>query len=250
MPRTVLLVTALAASLALVGHAAGPAKPPAAKEKFHLFLLVGQSNMAGRGKPTEDDRTPHPRVWALNKAGEWVPAVAPLHFDKPTAGVGPGVAFGKAVAEKNPDVHIGLIPCAVGGSALAEWEPGRPNRKAALARTKRAVQDGTLKAVLWHQGESDIGKADTYLDRLTTFVTGLREELGDRDLPFIAGELGPWLDDRYKAITAASNKLPEKLPRTACVSAAGLKNQDAVHFDAASENELGRRYAEAYFKLK
>ena len=32
------------------------ALPP--KEKFHLFLLVGQSNMAGRGAVTAADREP------------------------------------------------------------------------------------------------------------------------------------------------------------------------------------------------
>ncbi|MEQ1853042.1 MAG: sialate O-acetylesterase, partial [Chthoniobacteraceae bacterium] len=62
--------------------------PP--KERFHLFLLVGQSNMAGRGVVTEEDRKPHPRVLMLNKADAWVPAIDPLHFDKSAAGVGIG----------------------------------------------------------------------------------------------------------------------------------------------------------------
>ena len=69
-----------------------PALPP--KEKFHLFLLVGQSNMAGRGVVSPADNAPHPRVLMLTKAGTWVPAVDPLHFDKPTAvGVGLGVDY-------------------------------------------------------------------------------------------------------------------------------------------------------------
>jgi Carbohydrate esterase, sialic acid-specific acetylesterase len=59
-------------------QAAAPALP--AKEKFHLFLLVGQSNMAGRGPMTDADQIPHERVLMLNQAGAWVPAADPLHF--------------------------------------------------------------------------------------------------------------------------------------------------------------------------
>ena len=59
------------------------------REKFHLFLLVGQSNMAGRGAVTEEDRNPDPRVLMLTRDRAWIPAADPLHFDKPKiAGVG------------------------------------------------------------------------------------------------------------------------------------------------------------------
>lgn len=64
-----------------------------AKEKFHRFLLVGQSNMAGCGTVEAQDKTPHPRVLMLNKADAWVPAIDPLHFDKPAAGLGLGKTF-------------------------------------------------------------------------------------------------------------------------------------------------------------
>jgi len=57
------------------------------------FLLVGQSNMAGCGTVEAQDKTPHPRVLMLNMADAWVPAIDPLHFDKPAAGVGLGKTF-------------------------------------------------------------------------------------------------------------------------------------------------------------
>jgi hypothetical protein len=94
------------------------------KEKFHLYLLVGQSNMAGRGKVEAQDKKPHPRVLMLTKENRWTPAVAPLHFDKPFAGTGIGRTFGIRIAENNPDVTVGLIPCAAGGSPISTWEPG------------------------------------------------------------------------------------------------------------------------------
>ena len=54
-------------------------------------------------------------VGKLDKQNRWVPAVPPLHFDKPRiAGVGPGDGFGQALAEAFPKKTIGLIPCAVG----------------------------------------------------------------------------------------------------------------------------------------
>lgn len=49
--------------------------------------------MAGCGTVEAQDKTPHPRVLMLNKADAWVPAIDPLHFDKPAAGVGLGKTF-------------------------------------------------------------------------------------------------------------------------------------------------------------
>ncbi|RZK15243.1 MAG: hypothetical protein EOO56_23260 [Hymenobacter sp.] len=59
--------------------------PPARKEKFRLYLLIGQSNMAGRGYVEAPDTVPNRRVLRLNPAGQWEVAKDPLHFDKPGA---------------------------------------------------------------------------------------------------------------------------------------------------------------------
>ena len=86
---------------------------------LHLYILMGQSNMAGRGTVEAIDSQPHPRVFALKSNNEWGPATEPLHWDKPERiGVGPGYAFGRAMAEQDPSVQIGLIPAAVGGSSI------------------------------------------------------------------------------------------------------------------------------------
>ena len=61
----------------------------------------------------------------FNKNKTWVPAADPLHFDKPSiVGVGLGKSFGIKIADQEPGVTIGLIPCAVGGSPIQSWEPG------------------------------------------------------------------------------------------------------------------------------
>lgn len=59
-----------------------------APDHMRLFLLIGQSNMAGRGKMEPQDEVTNPRIYMLTKDGKWVLAKDPVHFDKPVAGVG------------------------------------------------------------------------------------------------------------------------------------------------------------------
>jgi len=238
------------------------ALPEVAKEKFHLYLLAGQSNMAGRGKVEPQDKKPHARVFMFTKENEWKPAVAPLHFDKPFAGTGLGRTFGIRVAESSPEVVVGLIPCAAGGSPIKSWEPGGYHGQTkshpwddAIRRTKLAMKDGVLKGILWHQGESDSreGLAEIHEAKLHDLIERFRKEFDAPDLPFIAGQMGqfkerPWSDAK-KQVDAAHRSLPDKVAQTAFVSSDGLEHKgDKVHFSAASFRELGERYAKAYLQ--
>lgn len=250
-------------ALVLVGAASQPAPPPPAKESLDLFLLVGQSNMAGRGTVEPQDQIPIPRVLMLDKARIWVPAVDPMHFDKPIAGVGLGRSFAARLAETRPGITIGLIPAAAGGSPIGTWVPGGYHDQTkshpwddAIERAKVAQQSGTLRAILWHQGESDATPelAPGYEARLHDLVARFRSALDDPDVPFVAGQLGryadvPW-DDPRRLVDAAHRALPTRVRRTAFVSSDGLVHGgDKVHFDTASLRELGRRYAAAYEAL-
>lgn len=235
-----------------------------AKEDFHLFLLVGQSNMAGRGEVSDSDREPNPRVLMLDREGNWIPAVDPLHWDKPAVvGVGLGRTFGLELAQAKPGITIGLVPCAVGGSPIDSWRPGafdEPTKThpwdEAMARADKALEAGTLKGILWHQGESDGSpeRAPTYETKLHELVARFRSELGAPEVPFVAGQMGrfaeaPWSPAKT-LVDAAHRNLPAKVARTAFVSADGLAHKgDKVHFDAASYRELGRRYAAAFLRL-
>ncbi len=249
--------------LAFITSATAQGVSHPAKDQFHLFLLVGQSNMAGRGVVEEQDKTPHPRVLMLSKENQWVPATDPMHFDKPAAGVGLGKTFGQIVAEASPGVTIGLIPCAVGGSPIDAWKPGvfYPPTKShpwddMVKRVEAALPAGTLKGILWHQGESDSTAKDApvYEAKLHDLIKRLRELVKVPDVPFIAGQMGkfdgvPWNPEK-EIVDKAHQSLPNKVPHTAFVSAEGLKHKgDKVHFDAASYRELGKRYAEAYLKM-
>jgi len=228
-------------------------------QPMHVFLLAGQSNMAGRGELGEIDRTPHPRVFALNAKDEWVIATEPVHFDKPEVrGTGPGLAFAKDIAERNPDNRIGLVPTAVGGSGIQTWTPGGYHEKTglypwddAVRRLRVAMQSGELKAILWHQGESDSGPetATLYEARLHELIRRFRDVAGDDLLPFIVGQLGQfkeWSDGR-QLVNAVHEDVPTHFDRTRFVSSDGLNHiGDKTHFDAPSARELGHRYAAAY----
>lgn len=230
---------------------------------MQLFLLAGQSNMAGRGEVAAEDRISSPGIVALNRQLEWVPAADPLHFDKPVAGVGPGLSFARAVAAQEKDAQIGLIPAAVGGSPITAWEPGALYPETgtwpydeAVMRTRHALRHGELRAILWHQGESDANPqaAPLYDARLRTLIGRFRIEFGNARLPVLVGQLGQWperpWDDAWKRVDQAQRDIAASVPGVRFVSSKGLAHKgDVLHFDAASARELGRRYAAAYLAM-
>lgn len=234
----------------------------AQKEKadpnFHVYLLIGQSNMAGRGPVDEESKKVNPQILMLDSQNHWVPATDPVHFDKPaSAGVGPAINFAKEMLGNNKDIKIGLIPCAWGGSPIKVWQPGEVYLKVAhpyddaIKRTRLAMQQGVLKGMLWHQGESDNDSihAPLYLEKLKTLINRLRTDLQQPDMPFVAGEIGYFNKDNF--INPAIIRLPQQVPNTAVVSAKDLTDKgDHLHFDTQSARELGKRYAEAMKKLQ
>ncbi len=234
-----------------------------AKEKFHLFLLVGQSNMAGRGVVEPQDQQPDPRVLMFDREGRWVPAVDPMHWDKPTAGVGLGRSFARELLKAEPGVTIGLIPCAAGGSPIDTWKEGVLHDQTGshpwddtVKRASAALPAGTLKGILWHQGESDCKPelAPAYEAKLLDLVARFRTMTKAPETPFILGQMGRFTEAPWTAeitmVDAVHRRLPTLVDHCAFVSAEGLHHKgDKIHFDSASYRELGRRYAAAYLRL-
>jgi hypothetical protein len=252
-------------ALGLAACARGPVAPAPepVRTSLQLFLLAGQSNMAGRGVVEDQDRVENPRVLMFDRTQTWKPAVDPVHFDKAIAGVGPGRSFGIALANADSTIRVGLIPVAIGGSPISSWEPGALDRATqthawddAIARAKAAMKDGELKAILWHQGESDSNAeaAPLYEQRLRALIERFRTELGNPTLPFIIGQLGRFDGKAWDApriqVDSVQRALAAVMPNVAFVSSEGLKDKgDNTHFTAAAARELGRRYAEAYLRL-
>jgi hypothetical protein len=118
------------------------------------------------------------------------------------------------------------------------------------------MQRGTLKAILWHQGESDCEPdlAGAYEKKLHALIERFRAEFRTPDLPFIIGQLGrfpdtPW-DDATELVNSIHESVPKKVKNTSFVPSTGLTHKgDKVHFDAKSFREFGKRYAKAYLEL-
>jgi hypothetical protein len=243
-------VIALLAALSLTAQTPAPAN-------LDLYLMIGQSNMAGRGVPGAEDKEPIPEVWVQAKDLSWKPAIDPLHYDKPEiAAVGIGRSFAKAVMAARPGVSVGLIPAAFGGSALDEWKPGTTHYNEAIRRTKAALKSGRLRGILWHQGEADSGKeplARSYAERFTAFIAQLRADLDAKDVPVVLGELGRFYSSRAKyadVVVEQLKSIPSTVPHSAFVSAEGLTDKgDSTHFDTASLHEFGVRYAAAFLRI-
>jgi hypothetical protein len=248
-----LFVFALVLPFSSAARSEEPAQLPN-KQDLKIFLLIGQSNMAGRGKPLEEqDKTPHPRVWLFNKAQTWVPAVDPLHFDKPpVVGVGLGLTFAKTLADSEA-MSIGLVPAAFGGSPISDWAKGGKHYENAIVRAKAALQHGTLAGILWHQGEADSSpeKAALYQAKLDQLVQDLRTDLDSPHIPLIVGTLSDNAKGAGAAqVNAALQTLSERVPHTGCALAEGLTmSPDKIHFDAASYREFGKRYAAQWLRV-
>lgn len=261
MSGVVVLVLALAvlAGIVMVYLFRSSAKLPP-KEKFRLVLLAGQSNMAGRGQVTSEDNAPHQRVLMQGRAGKWVPAVDPVHYDKlECAGVGPARTFANLLADSDPSITVGLIPTACGGSPISTWEPGKKWEQTdsfpyddAIVRAKKAMKDGTLSVILFHQGEGDCSDADSplYRERLLALLKRFRADLNAPEVPIVIGQLskfpGETWDENKTRVDAAHRAVVEELGAGFAVSDGLTSNPDRLHFDARSQKEFGKRYYEAY----
>jgi hypothetical protein len=245
-------------------------KLPEGTTQLDLFLLMGQSNMKGRGVMPEEPKR-DPRIIMMHlRDDRWYLARHPLHLtgDAKTfqghdnAGVGSGLAFAETIAAANPKLAIGLVPCAVGGSSIKLWQKGAKLYEEALRRAKLALQTtapvkARIRGVIWLQGEANSNPQELpqHAERLRAMIEALRADLALPELPFIACTIGEMKPEPLLANLKAMNEihlaLPKSVPHTACVDARDLKTHigDAVHFDTAAQNEIGKRFATKLLEL-
>ena len=273
MMKTLIAMVAVHVVLCTVGNADTQSlfggtecvAPPVVKSDFHLFVLAGQSNMSGRGCLIPANRVPHERVLVMTKKGSWREAVEPFHWEKPRAcGAGLAASFARAYADAHPSVTVGLVPVAYGGSPIASWQPGKVHYTNAVSYAALAMRDGILKGILWHQGESDafrMNSVEAYLTKFTNAIMQLRHELGAENVPFLAGELGPYLKDwheerrpnmYWREMNAEIAKGVALMPCSAIVSSAGLYDvkKDKIHFATPALRALGMRYWDVYRRME
>ncbi|WP_437625296.1 sialate O-acetylesterase [Sorangium sp. So ce1151] len=242
------------------GTGGGPAE-----DNNMVFLLIGQSNMEGVPKPQAQDKTENPRVKVLaydNCSGigrtynEWYTASPPLHGCN--AGVGPGDYFARTLAEAYPTATIWLVPNAISGVDIDFFRKGvRSSRRGefrippdnhwngayewVIERARLGQEKGTIRGIIFHQGESDSGQA-VWLDKVAGMVSDLRADLGLGEVPFLAGEL------LYSGCCSGHNtvvsQIPGRISNSFVISASGLAAMDQYHFDLAGQRTLGKRYGD------
>lgn len=227
------------------------------------FLMLGQSNMAGRGDFGEVEEINNPLCKMLRNA-RWQPMSEPINPDRGVficyhSGVGLAASFADEYA-KHFNEQVGLIPCADGGTRLAEWQPGELLYDNAVAVARLAQRTSEIAGILWHQGESDSSNeenANLYRQRFLNMLSSLIKDLNlPSDIPVIIGGLGDFVkvykDGSYiyfEKVNETLKALANELPRGAFADAKGLTcKNDGIHFDSKSYREFGERYFKAYLE--
>lgn len=226
------------------------------KGTFHVFLLLGQSNMAGFSKVQATDLEKDSRILVLGfdnnqelgrVADIWDTACPPLH-EAWAGAVGIGDWFGKTIIDRYPNGDkIGLIPCALSGQRIETFMKGENTKYDWIVnRAKKAQEDGgIIEGILFHQGESNNGEP-TWPSNVALLIKDLKSDLNLGDIPLLVGEL------LYSGGCSGHNVLvkqvPTKVKNCHLISAEGLVVDPTdvewnLHFSHDSEVELGKRYA-------
>lgn len=234
--------------------------------EFDIYLMIGQSNCAGRGYMLPSDTAGIiPGVWLLNAEGRPEPAKAPfnrysnIRKDISMQMIGPAVGFAPMMHEKTGR-NILIVQNAKGGSGLWEWQNEDPVSvtflDSTLMRAVPSLKYGKLKGIVWHQGETDTSNgtaSDIYISRFSKMMERLRNAMGvGTEVPVIVGELGQWEWEKKELIDSFNDETLSRLTRVVpnChkVESDGLECRSSdhtdPHFSRESNIELGRRYAE------
>lgn len=233
---------------------------PSSGSVFHIFMLMGQSNMAGVAKAEASDMNTDERIKVFGgcdqPANQWNIANPPLNDCPGLKGwnssgtVDPGIWFAKTIVQKLPAGDtIGFIGTAESGEAVETFMAGGPYHQSILDKISKvkATPNTRFAGVIFHQGESNSGQAD-WPNKVVQLYNQVKAAWGvDYDVPFILGELpaGGCCSGHNVRVHEAA----DKLPIGAWVSQEGTKVMDEYHFDHASVVLMGKRYGEKMIEL-
>ena len=239
-------------------------EPPVPQD---IYLLIGQSNMAGRAPIEALDLGVVAGAY-LFTGTKWEPLRNPVNrystviAGDPAAQLGPGYTFAQKLVAMTGRT-IGIVANARGGTRLLQWQKGYSGDndfdlyEEAVKRARAALEatpGARLAGIIWHQGEGDnsSGAASLYLSRLSQLVSDLRRDLNAPGAVFIAGEVGMW-NGRGTFVNPQIRRVGERIENAHWVSAAGLVpllQRDGTprltdpHFNTLSQRVLGLRYAD------
>jgi hypothetical protein len=235
--------------------------PEKNKESIWVFIMAGQSNMAGRGLVGPKDTIPNKRILSINQKGELIIAKEPLHWYEPErTGLDCGYSFATTLVKNiSGNISVLLIPTAVGGSSISQWLADSLYRNVKLfsnfkEKTEIAKQFGVIKGILWHQGESDANEKDIplYKERLGLLFSKFRATVGNNELPILLGELGSFSDNpaNFDLINKQIHGYAAEDKNSRVILTKDLKDKgDHLHFDSKGQRTMGKRFAKAYLKF-
>lgn len=217
---------------------------------FHIFMLMGQSNMVGEATAQQSDMNDDDRLKTLGGCNkppmQWSTANPPLHDCNPNP-IGPGDWFGKTMLTKLPEGHtIGLVPTAVRGESINTFISGGRHHQSILDKIDYAKnsENARFAGIIFHQGETDTGQ-DWWVERVVQLYDEVKAAFGvDYDVPFIAGELPADPGSCCSSHNPLVHQLPDALPMGYVVSQEGTSRVDQYHFDHDSVVLMGTRYGE------
>ena len=238
---------------------------------YDIILVIGQSNThQGIGLDYILDR-PFDDIKQLGRFNEnnykIIEAKEPLdHLSKLPDNIGFALTFAKEYekAYLKSGRNILIIPGGMGCTGFASnyWNVGDTLYVDAVERTNYVLKhfNSKLVAILWHQGEDDIWNM-IYQQSLDSMIVNMRKDITGNNInvPFILGGLVPyWVDqdsNRYLLNRIIENtviriaKTGYANPRIPYVIVKPDNDYISLHFDAAGQREMGRRYFSEYKKI-
>lgn len=236
-----------------------------------LFILGGQSNMDGCGKPNElpEPYRKHPDnvvTWD-NKRKCWVKLAQDSTAIARNFQFGPEIAFAHELATTYPDKTIAVMKTSAGGTRLfTQWVPEGGMYQRFIANMNNATAqlkaDGiplTLSGMLWMQGESDsdnLDHAKAYDTNITRMFADVRKQTGNPILPIVMGRISssllkktPWNFDHCRIVQAAQDRITEADPHVHIVHTDEFSTlKDNTHFDSKAQITLGKQMADLMIK--
>ena len=241
------------------------AQPSGRDKEYDVYLLIGQSNMAGRGTMHASDTTRSIEgVYLLSDKGEVLEARNPLNRyssirkNISMQQIGPGTGFSEQMYKKTGRKVL-LVVNARGGSKIEEWLPGTVYFNEAVRRCRQAMEYGELKGILWHQGCSN-ARTDRqeYMEMLSSLTEALREDLcPKKTVPFIAGEIAYWVEGA-ESFNKMIHSISDRIPDSSYISVRGcgpLKPESLKtdrpdpHFSREAQLKIGKRYARKMLQM-
>ncbi|KAA0060925.1 putative carbohydrate esterase [Cucumis melo var. makuwa] len=259
-------------SILLCAMLFGPSLSGAVSPK-NIFILGGQSNMAGRGGVEKNssgkfewdgvippDCKPNPSILRLNAARQWEVAREPLHWDidvMKANGISPGMGFAHELLVKaGPRAGVvGLVPTAIGGTFIRQWlkndsYPNATYYQNLVERIQASDKEGgVVRALLWFQGESDAAvkeEAINYKDNLKTFIMDLRRDIQPRFLPVIIVKIALYdflranATDNLSIVRAAQEAVSKEVPDVSIIDSwklpMNLKTREGFNLDRGHFN--------------